>query len=120
MKKLLVIDDDIDHREMMLNNFHRFSGLGDILFAANGSEGINVVRSERPDLAVIDVVLPDMDGYEVCSEIKKIPENHTKVVLMTAHVDAVNAVKARTAGADDFRAKTDNLSAIDEAIEQFL
>ena len=119
MKKLLVIDDDIDHREIMADNLHEL-GVDDISFAGSGSEGIVMARSEHPDLVIIDVVLPDMDGYEVCSEIKKIPENHTKVVLMTAFVDAVDALRAKKVGADDFCAKTGDLFPMDEAIKQFL
>ncbi len=61
-----------------------------------------------------------MDGYEVCLRIKKIKRLDVKVIMLTAYGDAVNVVKAKSVGADDFLAKTEDFSNIHRSMKKLL
>ncbi|MBF0503508.1 MAG: response regulator [Candidatus Omnitrophica bacterium] len=104
--KLLVVDANTDDR-VIVQEAVRKAGLGvDLVFAQNGKEGVDKANELKPAcIAVLDTILSDMDGFELCRKIKEIDEN-LKVVIYTGIVDAVDASKARTAGADDFCVKT--------------
>jgi diguanylate cyclase (GGDEF)-like protein len=78
----------------------------DILFALNGLEAIDISLRERPDLIILDVMMPDLDGYTVCKTIKNHP--HTKdipIVFLTAHCDAEEEIRGLEMGAADFISK---------------
>ena len=74
-----------------------------ILTAANGEEALAVVGRERPDLILLDVNMPKLDGFEVCRHLKSEPETAgIKVVMLTARGADVDRAKGREAGADDY------------------
>ena len=75
------------------------------MFAKNGKEGLEKAKKELPDLVITDTVLPGIDGFEVCRQIKQKEALDTKVIVMTGVIDAVDAVKAREMGADDYCVK---------------
>ena len=104
--KLLVIDDNSRDR-VLVQEAIKTSGLGlEIIFAQSGEEGILQVNKLKPACIVaLDTRLSGIDGFETCRRIKEIDEN-IKVIIYTGIVDAVDASKARAAGADDFCVKT--------------
>ena len=106
-KKILIIDDEAQDRKSVELILTR-EGFDQLAFAVNGQEGIEQVRSFRPDIAIIDVVLPDMDGFDVCFTIKKEMRGIVKVLMITGHLDAVNVKKARISGADEILEKRAN------------
>lgn len=117
-KKILIVDDET-HARMALNNVLEEYGY-ETVAAANGKEAIDKARKEKPDVVLLDTRLPDMDGNKVCRQIKKIKGLAVKVVVYTGYVDAVDAGKARAAGADDYVVKTLDLSYLLEAIKKFV
>ena len=87
-KKILIVDDDSDFVEAitLILRPKKF----EVVTAYNGKEGIEKVKSERPDLVVLDVMMPEKDGYSVCKELKSDPQwSHIPVLLLTAVVSHV-------------------------------
>ena len=87
-RKILIVDDDPDLVEAvtMILRSKRF----EVVAAYNGKEGIEKVKTERPDLVVLDVMMPEKDGYSVCKELKSDPQwSHIPILLLTAVVSHV-------------------------------
>ncbi len=78
----------------------------DVLTAVDGAEGVEMTRSEQPDIVLMDLSLPVMDGWEATSTLKADPElRHIPVIAVTAHAMPGDERKAREAGADDYLTK---------------
>ena len=101
--RVLVVDDEPDMRRFIvsiLTDDYR------VLQAADGETGLTTARSERPDLMVLDLMLPGMNGLEVCRELKSHDRTKDiKVVLLTAKADEKSKIDALERGADDFLTK---------------
>ncbi len=105
--KLLVVDD-MPMNVKMLADVLTFKGYR-VVTAAGGNEGLAKVVSEKPDLVLLDVMMPDLDGYAVCRAIRAKPETAIlPVVMITALDPATERVKGLEAGADDFLSKPIN------------
>lgn len=119
-KKILVVDDNEQDRKIMKRLLND-AGYTELVFAERGEEAVTKVGEENPDLVVTDTILPGLDGFEVCRLIR---ETHgrekPKVIIMTGICDAVDAVKARRAGADDYAVKTSDCASIITAINNLL
>ncbi len=101
--RLLIVDDDPNNVRLLASIFDQDY---DILFALNGLEAIDISLRERPDLIILDVMMPDLDGYTVCKTIKNHP--HTKdipIVFLTSHCDAEEEIRGLEMGAADFISK---------------
>ena len=82
-KKILIVDDEIEFVDMIMMRL-RASGY-DVIASYDGEGVIEKIRLERPDLVLLDIMLPSVDGYIVCSEIKKSADfGNTPVILLTA------------------------------------
>jgi len=96
--RILLVEDDPSIREVTA------LGLGAAGFtvatAADGVEGVERWRAERPDLVLLDVMLPRMDGLEVCRAIRR--EATTPIVMLTARADTIDVVVGLESGADDY------------------
>ena len=116
--KVLVVDDDENTCEVLVD---LMTELGyEVLTAGDGNEALKKVEEEAPDIVLMDIRLPGLDGYDVCERIKEKKEAKTKVILYTAYLDAVNVARARDVGADDFQGKTSDLKNLRKAIERFV
>ena len=119
-KKMLIIDDNKQDR-MIAQRFLNKAGFQQILMAETGEEGLKKVESDKPDLIIIDTLLPGINGFEVCHQIR---ETHSptnpKIIIMTGSIDAVDAVEARKAGADDYCVKTSDGSPLIEAVKKLI
>ncbi len=97
---VLVVEDEPDLRRFLvatLSAEHR------VIHAADGPTGLRLLRERRPQLALLDLMLPGIDGLEICRRVKEDEETRsTKVVLLTARVDEAAKVTALERGADDF------------------
>jgi two-component system alkaline phosphatase synthesis response regulator PhoP len=83
MPKILVVDDDPDLVETVSMMLERYNH--EVVAAYGGIEGLQKVRSEKPDAVILDVMMPDKDGFEVCKEMKADPElADIPVLLLTA------------------------------------
>jgi two-component system alkaline phosphatase synthesis response regulator PhoP len=118
--KILIIDDSEQDRKIMQRYFNQ-AGFKEILMAERGEEGIEKAISQKPDLIIIDTLLPGMDGFQICQQIReKQGEVASKIVMVTGAIDAVDAVKARKMGADDYCAKTADCAPLIEIVKKFI
>src|SRR5690606_27554203 len=77
-----------------------------VLLASNGPQALDMAREHRPEIILLDVMMPGMDGYEVCRRLKADPAtNHIPVVMVTALSEAEDRVRGLDAGAEDFLTK---------------
>jgi two-component system, OmpR family, response regulator MtrA len=100
-RRILVVDDDIALAEM-IGIVLRAEGF-DATFCADGSEALGVFRESAPDLVLLDLMLPGVDGIEVCRQIRE--ESDVPIVMLTAKSDTVDVVRGLESGADDYVAK---------------
>jgi two-component system response regulator MtrA len=102
MTSVMVVDDDQDLAEMLgivLN------GVGiEVDLVSRGDEVIDVFRNNPPDLVLLDIMLPGLDGIEVCKQIRK-HSMRVPIVMLTAKSDTHDIVKGLEAGADDYMVK---------------
>lgn len=115
-KKVLIVDDNEQDRKIM-ERFLKRSGYTDIVTAETGEEGVEKTESEKPDLVLLDTILPGINGFDACQQIRqKLGSEKPKIIVMTGSVDAIDAVKARRAGADDYCVKTSDCAPLLEAV----
>jgi two-component system alkaline phosphatase synthesis response regulator PhoP len=104
MVKILVIDDEEDIRELLIYNLKKEGYL--VLDAENGEKGLAIMRESNPDLILLDVMMPGMDGIEVCEAIRNIPGfKNTLVCFLTARSEDYSQIAGLDAGADDYVSK---------------
>ena len=102
--KILLVDDEQDILEIVGYNLSQ-EGYK-IVTASNGKEAISVAKKERPQLIIMDVMMPEMDGMEACENIRKIPElQNTIITFLTARSEDYSQVAGFDAGADDYITK---------------
>jgi DNA-binding response OmpR family regulator len=100
LKKNVLIVDDEPNIIMSLDFLIRKAGYG-LFIARNGAEAMDTLEKEVPDLVILDIMLPDIDGYEVCKHIKSSPKHeHTKVVFLSAKSKQSDIDKGLNMGAD--------------------
>jgi len=102
--RILVVDDDPALAEM-IGIVLRAEDY-DVAFCADGSKALDAFHVERPDLILLDVMLPGLDGVEVCSRIRG--ESGVPIIMLTAKTDTIDVVAGLEAGADDYMAKPFN------------
>jgi DNA-binding NtrC family response regulator len=103
--RILIVDDDKGIREL-LSSLVETEGFR-ALTAGDGEMALKMIRSEDPDLLLLDIVMPGMDGMEVLRQVKDI-DRELPVVLITGYADVPGAVKAMKAGAYDYLPKPFN------------
>jgi len=102
--RILVVDDDIALAEM-IGIVLRSEGF-EPFFSADGAEAIDAFHNIQPDLVLLDLMLPGMDGIEVCSRIRS--ESGVPIIMLTAKSDTADVVKGLESGADDYVVKPFN------------
>jgi DNA-binding response OmpR family regulator len=100
-EKILVVDDEVTLLETLSYNLKK-QGY-DVEMASDGPTALELARSNHPDLIVLDIMLPGMDGFEVCREIRK--DMNTPVLMLTARDDEIDRVVGLEVGADDYLTK---------------
>ena len=101
MKKILVIDDDVLLVRLIEHNLSQVEV--QMLKACSGYEGISLVRTQQPDLVILDIVLPDIDGWEVLQRIRQISK--VPILMLTIKENEEDIVRALDMGADDYVTK---------------
>jgi two-component system response regulator MtrA len=102
--RILVVDDDTALAEM-IGIVLRTEGF-DTVFCADGAQAVETWRAERPDLVLLDLMLPGMDGIEVCTRVRA--ESGVPIIMLTARTDTADVVKGLESGADDYMVKPFN------------
>jgi DNA-binding response OmpR family regulator len=117
--KVLVVDDE-EYIQHILNFSFGAEGY-DVLTASDGEEGITKARNEKPDVIVMDIMMPKMDGYEACKRIKSDPETKDiPVILLTAKGREADRKLGADAGADDYVVKPFSPGRLIERVEGML
>ncbi|MFH1593597.1 MAG: response regulator [Candidatus Omnitrophota bacterium] len=119
IKKILVIDDEEQDRKSMALVLEK-QGYKEITCADTGEKGIEMALSIKPDVIVIDVVLQNCDGFDVCKRIKDAKELSSKIIMITGHLDAIDANKARHSGADEIIEKIPGFENVGRTINNIL
>lgn len=103
-QKILLVDDESDILEFVGYNLKK-EGF-DVYTATNGREAIRIALDVRPQLIILDVMMPEMDGIETCEEMRKIPELSSAVIaFLTARGEDYSQIAGFEAGADDYITK---------------
>lgn len=103
-KRLLLIEDDYDVAEMLLMYFasHEY----EVFHADNGAEGVEIARIRFPNVILLDVMLPDMDGYDVCVRLRNISlTRYIPIIFLTQRDERASKVRGLELGADDYITK---------------
>ncbi len=99
--KILVADDEISIRQIVEARL-KMAGY-EVVTAADGAEAVELVKSEQPNLIVLDIMMPKMDGLQVCREVRK--NLTTPIIMLTAKGDVIDRIQALELGADDYVVK---------------
>ncbi len=119
MNKILCVEDDDDGAFMLKQRLQR-KGF-DVVIAVNGEEGIAMAQSEQPDLILMDIDLPVINGLDATRQIKGASETGSiPIIALTAHAMIGDREKALKAGCDDFDTKPVNLSGLLDKIRTLL
>ncbi len=120
MRKLLYIEDNEDNLYMLVLRFDVFGGY-EIISAPDGATGIALAISDRPDLILMDLNLPVLDGWEAARRLKADPATRDiPIIALTAHAMAGDREKALAAGCNEFDTKPVEFDRLVAKIEQVL
>ena len=101
---ILVVDDDLDVLEVLKD---RLESLGyRVLATANGKESLELLEKQNPQIALLDIEMPGMDGFELCKRLRQLPAyKETPVIYVTGHSDFESRAKSALSGGDDLIGK---------------
>lgn len=120
VKTLLIADDDSKIRDLVSATLEDDENYR-LIFAANGDEAIEAARREKPDLAIVDIMMPIRDGFEVCEALKSnTATRRIKVVMLTALAQETHWQRAMALGADDYMTKPFSPRLLLERLDQLL
>ncbi len=121
-KKILIVDDEVNMRTLLQETLEEFEEKGvALLVVENGSDAIKSVRAEKPDLLILDAMMPGTDGFDVCNTIKnKLGMKGVYILILSADGQDVNKQKSRNVGADGFMTKPFDPDEIAEKVTQVL
>ena len=119
MAKILLVEDNEMNRDMLSRRLAR-NGF-EVVIAVDGAEGVEMAASEKPDLILMDMSLPVMDGWDATRQVKADPTTKSiPVIALTAHAMVEDRDKAMAAGCDDFDTKPVELPRLLSKIEALL
>ncbi len=116
-QKILIIEDN-EQDQKIISRFLKKSDYEVCAVVDSGEKGIASAKECAPDIIILDTVLPGMNGFETCRMLKTTEKVKTKIIIATGRLDAVDAQKAKQAGADDYCVKTSDCALILEAIRK--
>lgn len=100
-QKILIIDDDEKMNRLLLNYLNSFGF--EVIACAHPRDGLRKIRTYQPDAIILDIMLPEMDGFTVCREIRK--DYNIPVIMLTARGDVTDRIVGLELGADDYLPK---------------
>ena len=119
MPRVLYVEDNEMNRDMLSRRLQR-RGF-EVLIAEDGEQGVILAAAEKPDLILMDMSLPVLDGWEATRRIKAAPDTrHIPIIGLTAHAMAADRDKCLEAGCDDYDTKPVELGRLLEKIERLL
>lgn len=119
MARLLLVEDNEMNRDMLSRRLQRRGY--EVILAVDGEEGVAKAKSEAPDLILMDMSLPVLDGWAATGQIRTTPETQSiPIIALTAHAMAGDREKALDAGCDEYETKPIDLPRLLEKIEALL
>ena len=119
MAKILLVEDNEMNRDMLSRRLERRGY--QVIIAEDGATGVTKAKSETPDLILMDMSLPVMDGWEATRQIKAVTETqHIPIIALTAHAMAGDEEKALAAGCNDYETKPVDLPKLLTKIDALL
>ena len=119
MAYILIVEDNEMNRDMLGRRLERRGY--EIKFALDGQEGLDMMKSTKPDLVLMDMGLPVLDGWQAITQAKEDPElKDIPIIALTAHALETDRQKALAAGADDFDTKPVDIKRLLEKIGKFI
>lgn len=118
-KKILIVDDEVDLVETVrfpleIEGYH-------VLVAYNGEDALNQARKENPDMILLDLMLPKMDGYKVCRLLKYDERyKHIPILMLTAKTQAKDIVIGMKTGADEYITKPFDINYLMKKVKEYL
>ncbi len=120
MARILVVDDNADLLQMIRMLLEERGG-HEVILSAEGEDGLAKARANPPDLAIIDVMMPGMNGYEVCRRLRQNPATaQIPIIILTARGQPVDRETALAAGADEYIAKPVTMAELLERVSRLL
>jgi DNA-binding response OmpR family regulator len=114
MAKVLVVDDDLDNAQTLA---YLLKGMGhEVQFSLTAKHGMEVAEKIRPEVVILDLVLPDADGCTLAAEIKKRQANKPRIIAVTGHGSEVLRQRALDSGCDLFLEKPVNPALLDRLL----
>lgn len=117
-QKILIVDDEVNIL-MSLEYLLRKKGY-EVFVARNGTEALRIASAERPALVLLDIMMPDVDGYEVCTQLKSEVNNAPKVIFLSAKSKKSDIEKGYEVGADLYLLKPFSTRELTKEIEHIL
>jgi diguanylate cyclase (GGDEF)-like protein len=117
-KQILLVDDDVVVRAKVSESLQQ-DGFA-VILAKNGNDGIQAYQEHRPDLVLVDAVMPLLDGFEFCEKLKDLGERFTPILMITSLDDNDSVDKAFAAGATDYITKPINLSILRQRVRNLI
>lgn len=114
LKKVLIVEDQPDSRRLMVDILSHFTAQGvTILSAKDGLEACEIARREKPDLILLDIMLPGMSGHDLCEKIKSDPTTaHAYIIVVSARFQVEDRKEATARGADEYLVKPFDVAAL--------
>jgi DNA-binding response OmpR family regulator len=120
IKKILVVEDEKDILKLLLSIFDDLKDYR-ILSTIDGEGALRIARVDNPDIILLDIQLPGLNGYKVCKSVKSDPTmSHTKVLMLSGMAQDSDRQKAQEAGADGYIAKPFSSIELLEKVEGLL
>lgn len=117
--RILVVEDNLDNMTLISDVLSSLNY--DVIQAADGEQGVKMAAEQRPDLILMDLSLPRMDGWTATRHIKADPElNQIPIIALTAHAMVGDRERALEAGCDDYVSKPINLRELANKLSQYL
>jgi CheY-like chemotaxis protein len=114
---ILIVEDNMDNYELVRFVLER-NGYN-VFLAVNGRDGVDAARLQKPDLILMDLALPEMDGWDATARIKQDPETkHIPLVALTVHTLPADRKRAIEAGVDAYLTKPINMSALIQVVNK--
>jgi two-component system cell cycle response regulator DivK len=117
--RILVVEDNADNRVLIMDVLDSMNY--EVIIATDGEEGVKKATAERPDLILMDISLPQMDGLTATRRIKAMPElQHIPIIALTAHAMVGDRERALDAGCDDYVSKPIDLRELTNKLTRYL
>jgi len=118
-QKILIVDDEVDIVELLSYNFKKLEMV--VYSATTGADAIRLAKEKLPDVILLDVMLPDIDGMEVCEELRKHKDlRSTLILFLSARSEDYSQIAGYKVGADDYIVKPIKLKILSEKIRALL